>query len=103
MDKDEKNNLEKFLKLRNVVKINLLDCFEKIDKEVDNDGEMILFYMISELIQPLFGIQKNLKDMYFTKNHLMECIQEISEEKLIKLTKKNDEENESYSSAERMG
>lgn len=92
MDKEEQDNIEKFLKLRNVVKINLLDCFEKIDKEVDAGGEMILFYMISELIKPLFGIQKNIKDIYFTTNNLMELIQEFSEEKVIELTKKIDEE-----------
>lgn len=92
MDKEEQDNIEKFLKLRNVVKINLLDCFEKIDKAVDAGGEMIFFYMISELIKPLFGIQKNIKDIYFTTNNLMELIQEISEEKVIELTKKIDEE-----------
>ena len=92
MDKEEQDNIEKFLKLRNAVTINLLDCFEKIDKAVDAGGEMIFFYMISELIKPLFGIQKNIKDIYFTTNNLMELIQEISEEKVIELTKKIDEE-----------
>ena len=43
MDKEEQANLEKFLKLRNAVTINLLDCFEKIDKAVDAGGEMIFF------------------------------------------------------------
>lgn len=92
MDNDQQEEFENFLKLRTAVKIDLLDCFKKIDKETGGDGEMIIFIMIYSLIEPLFGIQESLKDIHFTRDNLIEYVQNISDKSIIELTKKIDEE-----------